>query len=191
VPHPSWLRNRVGAIELEVAPTTAGAAAAPYTDDPVVLDLEIACGCACARDRAAAARLDPPRSLSPVVVPVRVDLSDGRLLPAGRLIDVDLPAAAGDVPDDRAIDERIRALRATFVERGLSHVDVLRPPEPLTSERFSASFEPWADGMDRPASLGDVESVLNPVPDADTSRRTATPGHTLTPPFAGRVPAPR
>jgi hypothetical protein len=189
VPESSWLSRRAGASCLEATALTADAAAALRPDEVVVMDLGPACGCTCARDRDFGRRLEPPRSPTAVVVPMQLRLADGRLLPTSRLIDIELPEPA-DSGVAASLETRMAELRATFLERGLSDVDVLRPVEPLASERFSASLEPWTAVTDRPTPPPDVQSPMETVSPADVrsaSRRVAV----LTPPYSGRPIAPR
>ncbi|HEX9562554.1 MAG TPA: hypothetical protein VF981_01215 [Gemmatimonadaceae bacterium] len=189
LPHPAWLADRVDATEVEVTPATVDSVAAMPSDRTVVLDLGVACGCVCARDRIAAARLDPPRSTSPVVLPLNVELSEGRLLPAPQLLDAPSPVSAGP-----GVGSGGRETRATFVERGLSDVDALRPPEPLTSPLPGASPGPRISVADRPALAGDVQSMQEILPNgdgADSADGTAQAAMTPVPPASGRMHAPR
>lgn len=142
---------------MEAAPTTVDAVAA--TDSPtVVLDLGVACGCACAEMRAGAMRLDPPRSPDPVVVPISLPLADHRRLPAYRLVDVGEPI---DPEQRRAhLADRLRDQRATFVARGLSDVNVT-PLQPLTGH-FAAALEPWSPVNPAPAQASDRHAAKGP-----------------------------
>lgn len=155
VPEPQWLESRTGVIGLEVTPATVDAVAALHPRTPVLLDLGTACGCACARDRATSERIDPPRSRSAVVLPLKPALADHRLLPPYRLLD------AEDITARLPLAERMRELRATFLEHGLSEVDALRPPEPLTSHRLSASLEPWTAVITTPTEQAVDRLVVN------------------------------
>lgn len=167
-PEPQWLAGRTGVTGLEVTPATVDAVAALHPRTPVLLDLGAACGCACARDRANSERIDPPRSPAPVVLPVTVALADHRLLPPHRLLD------AEDIAARAPLAERMRELRATFLEHGLSEVDALRPPEPLTSHRLSAALEPWTPvngtTTDRPIERLVVDDSLAGLAPGDATR---------------------
>lgn len=109
VPDAAWLAATVGAELCEAAPATIGAIASADAPDPLVLDLEAACGCVCARDRFTHSRLDPPRAQAPVVRAARaLDLSDPDLERALRVPAVAereaerLPAVRADVPAPHA-----------------------------------------------------------------------------------------
>ncbi len=80
VPEPAALRLHGGARLREAAPATVGTVALSFeSPEPVVIDLESACGCICARDRFAAAQMEPPRASAPVVsAEVIVDLAPHR-----------------------------------------------------------------------------------------------------------------
>jgi hypothetical protein len=164
MPDAAWLADRTDARTLEAAPTTVDAVAA--TDSPtVVLDLGVACGCACAEMRAAAMRLDPPRSPAPVVLPMSLPLADHRRLPAYRLVDLGEPI---DPEQRRALlADRLRDQRATFVARGLSDVNAT-PVEPLTGH-FAAALEPWSSANHAPAAGAPDRHAERPrdVPSAD------------------------
>jgi hypothetical protein len=157
IPDAVWLAERTEARTLEAAPTTVDAIAA--TDSPtVVLDLGVACGCACAELRAAAMRLDPPRSPAPVVLPISLPLADHRRLPAYRLVDLGKPF---DPEQRRALlADRLRDQRATFVARGLSDVNVT-PLEPLTGHS-AAALEPRSSVSPAPARGPDRHAANEP-----------------------------
>lgn len=195
VPHPSWLAEHAGAIQVEVTPATMDAAVPIHATREVVLDLEAACGCTCARDRLAVARIEPPRSATPVVQSLAIDLADGSLLPVERLLEA-LPPGAPQPPLADAVlvvpaGEPFGDLRATFLERGLTHVDVFRPPEPLTSQRLSASLEPWADVHPGAARRHDAPAAFPPVSDAHRPRESRPGGAPPVPPYSGRAPSRR
>lgn len=168
VPEARWLEGRTGVIGLDVTPPTVDAVAALHPRTPVLLDLSSACGCACARDRAASEQVDPPRSPAPVVLPLKVAMADHRLLPTHRLLD------AEDIAARAPLAERMRELRATFLEHGLSEVDALRPPEPLTSHRLSAALEPWTpvngNPADRPVDRLVVDDAIAGLAPGNTVR---------------------
>jgi len=176
VPWPGWLSSHNAAVALEATPITVDAVSAVGVDSSVVLDLGAACGCACAKDRAAAARLDPPRSDVPVVPPIAVDLTERRLIAGSAVVDVEGPAA---VPMAQPVEARLRDLQATFLARGLSDVDALRAPEPLTTQRFSDSLEPWT-AVPAPGDPADRPAPIAPVRHGDLARSRAP---VATPPF--------
>ncbi len=80
VPEAAALQLHGGARLREAAPATVGTVALTFeSPEPVVIDLESACGCICARDRFAAAQMEPPRASAPVVsAEVVVDLAPHR-----------------------------------------------------------------------------------------------------------------
>jgi hypothetical protein len=81
IPEQSVLLAASGKQLREAAPATLQAVL-PAAGSPhgVVIDLETATGCACARDRFAASQQEPPRAASPVVsAQIRVDLGSDRL----------------------------------------------------------------------------------------------------------------
>jgi hypothetical protein len=80
LPEPGRLHQEAGARLREAAAATLRAVALSYeSSEPVVIDLETASGCVCARDRFAATQLEPPRSREPVVsAAIVVDLAHYR-----------------------------------------------------------------------------------------------------------------
>jgi len=134
-PAADWLHERAGARLIEAAPITVDAVALTNQYEGILIDLASACGCTCARDRAAAARLEPARTSRPVVVTVNVsvDADDGGSDRGSPLPDgvQESPAGVPAEPDRRA----------TFAEHGLSagEATTLSPvPQGLTTTR-----EPW------------------------------------------------
>jgi len=129
-PASDWLMARTGTRVIEAAPITVDAVAQTHGDDGVLIDLAVACRCTCARDRAAAARLEPARSSRPVVVttavPVAVSLESDDAGPQPMLAE---PAAEEG------------NLRATFAENGLSGGEAA-PLAPV-AHRFTTTREPW------------------------------------------------
>jgi hypothetical protein len=131
-PAVDWLQERTGVRLIEAAPITIDAVAQTYKHEGILIDLSSACRCTCARDRAGAARLEPPRASRPVVAKVSVSVDADR---------------HGSAPMDRdqnasAAELAARDQRATFAEHGLSageEVTTLPPVPPgLTTTR-----EPW------------------------------------------------
>lgn len=177
IPWPGWLSSHHRAVALEATPATVDAVSAVGVDTTVVLDLGSACGCACARDRTGAARVDPPRSPTPVVTPIAVQLADRRLIAGSAIVDIEAPA---DVALPQPIEARLRDLRASFVARGLSDVDGLHPPQPLTTQRFSDALEPWT-AVDPGRAPADNPATIQHVRRADLDAPRAP---FLTPPFA-------
>jgi hypothetical protein len=184
MPEARWLDQRVGARSLEATPATVDAVATLHSSSTVVIDLGAACGCACSQARPAAEHLDTARSTAPVVLPLRLELADHRLMPVRRLIEVDgaIEAARLGV----SIADRTWDHRAAFVERGLSSTNALRPPEPLTRQ-FGAVPEPWSSV--NPINSRPTEPVIPPDAATLPERPSGNPPPDWPPPAV--EPAPR
>jgi hypothetical protein len=93
IPDCNWLLARADMRVVQAAPVTADVVSALHRDETLVIDLAQACRCVCARDRTAAARLEPSRSPSPVIANVRVTVTAA---PEGSILEpvVSAPAPA-------------------------------------------------------------------------------------------------
>ncbi len=137
-PEPGWLRLAADALLVEAAPVTALAVAVEHLQDHVVIDLAPACGCACARDRFSATRLEPPRATAPVVLDFGVSVLEDREVPP---LEREVPTVPAVEPIPARPDGPARELRVTFAQYGLSSVEA-EPPAKLTSDLVTA-IEPW------------------------------------------------
>ena len=123
---------RAGARLIEAAPITIEAVALAHEREAVLIDLAASCRCTCARDRAAASRLEPPRSASAVVVNPGISLTDeNTFAPADTQAEVQPPRL-----DTSGADRR-----ATFAEHGLSTGEA--NPLPPADPSFASAREPW------------------------------------------------
>jgi hypothetical protein len=165
VPEPRWLAATAGATLREAAPATLSVVAANDAEQPAVIDLGVACGCVCARDRFSVARLEPARAEVPVVAGPRVELGaatvSGFLAPS-------LPA-----PPPAPV------LRDAPGPEGAAWVEVATPPLP------GPTVEPWLS----------VSSPQAPVPRSedhvtDRALVAPSPAHRLTTPTSTDVVAP-
>jgi hypothetical protein len=127
MPDSNWLLAHTGHRVVEAAPITADVVAQLYRDESVLIDLATSCRCVCASHRITVARLEPPRSQTPVVGSDAVPMTNGRLPDHDHV-----PADDREVDDDR---------RARFSENGLSSDDVV-PFTPL-EHTLTKSVEPW------------------------------------------------
>jgi hypothetical protein len=130
VPDCNWLLAHRGRRVVEAAPITVDVVTQVYRTEAVLIDLAAACRCVCARDRLAAARLEPPRSMQPVVgdVPVSVTIGQG----VAETVD------SVTEPDKKADDP---AGRAKFSENGLSSGEVA--PIASFEHMLTRAIEPW------------------------------------------------
>ncbi|HSA57991.1 MAG TPA: hypothetical protein VLE53_19920 [Gemmatimonadaceae bacterium] len=153
VPDPEWLRQAAGVTYREVAPLTLAVAPLLPGGDRSLLDLQAACGCACARDRFAVSRLEPPRATAPVVGDAEViDLRDGAWLgvpEAGRVAWRVVDPEAGGTAVAGATGPAARDVPA---RDGAPRLGGVSPPAPagfdgqttrMTPERLTAVVEPW------------------------------------------------
>jgi len=134
-PAAEWLFAESGVRLIEAAPFTVDAVVRGNVDGGVLIDLASSCRCACARDRLGAARLEPPRSTSPVVAGLVVPVTDEEA-PGNEAAPAE-PVHAETSASPAAESE----VRATFAENGLSagEADLLPPlPQSLITAR-----EPW------------------------------------------------
>lgn len=179
VPDPDWLWQATGVAEVEVAPLTLAVAPLLAGAERVLLDMNVACGCACANDRFAISRLEPPRAAAPVVgAPAAVDLRDGAPLgvpEAGRMpwkvVEPELEAVPAPVP---AADVRADP-PASVGGPLLGH---RREPDAarVTPERLTTVVEPWIEPP--PAGSPSPRPRATPAPDRpganpDPSREAA------------------
>jgi hypothetical protein len=134
-PAGDWLQARAGTRLIEAAPITIDAVAQAYRHESILIDLSSACGCTCARDRADAARLEPPRTSKPVVanVSVCVDADEPGSNQALPPMERDQRASAGEPTE--------RDRRATFAEHGLSAGEA--PTLPPVPPSLMNTREPW------------------------------------------------
>jgi hypothetical protein len=127
IPDSNWLLAHAGRRVVEAAPITADVVTQLHHDEAVVIDLATACRCVCARDRIAAARLEPPRSTTPILGELQVTMTNGET-------PVPEPESAkGEVETD----ER----RARFSENGLSTGEI-GPIAPF-EHTLTRAIEPW------------------------------------------------
>lgn len=192
VPDPDWLWQATGVAEIEVAPLTLAVAPLLAGAERVLLDLNVACGCVCAHDRFAIARLEPPRATAPVLgESVAIDLRDGAPLAvpesgrepwkvvepeteapvpaASEAESATAAAAAPPVHEARVAPSPLREPRTATPERAMpEHVAA----EQVTPERLTAVVEPW------------VEEPRLVAP----GRATAHPGRASPAPGAVRIP---
>jgi hypothetical protein len=127
IPDCNWLMAHAGRRVVEAAPITADVVTQLYQDESVVIDLAAACRCVCARDRIAAARLEPPRSMAPVLGELRVAVTNSATTVPER--DIAEPEVESD---DR---------RAKFAENGLSSGEIA-PIAPF-EHTLTKAVEPW------------------------------------------------
>ena len=127
IPDGNWLLAHAGRRVIEAAPITADVVTQLYHDEAVVIDLAVACRCVCARDRIAAARMEPPRSTTPVLGELRVPMTNGETV---------VP-----VPESTETESESEDRRARFAENGLSTGEV-GPMAPF-EHTLTKSLEPW------------------------------------------------
>lgn len=127
IPDCNWLLAHAGRRVVEAAPITADVVTLLHQDEAVVIDLAAACRCVCARDRIAAARMEPPRSTTPVLGEMRVAMTHG-----------ESPVPVKESKEAEADDED---RRARFSENGLStgEIGLIAPFE----HTLTKSIEPW------------------------------------------------
>lgn len=133
VPDGNWLMAHAEVRVIEAAPITADVVAQLYRGERLLIDVAVACRCVCARDRLALSRMDPPRSLQPVVPEAGVCVLTERMGESGLTVDpTTTPRPAPDTPDG--------AKREQFAESGLSGEPAVPPPDPGS---LSRAIEPW------------------------------------------------
>jgi hypothetical protein len=127
IPDCNWLLAHAGRRVVEAAPITVDVVTQLYQNEAVVIDLAASCRCVCARDRIAAARLEPPRSTTPVLGDLRVPMMNG-----------ETTVSEQESPEP-ATDSENR--RAKFAENGLSTGEIA-PIAPF-EHTLTKSLEPW------------------------------------------------
>jgi hypothetical protein len=164
IPEPAALRLHGGARLREAAPATVGTVALSFeSPEPVVIDLESACGCICARDRFAAAQLEPPRASAPVVsAEVIVDLAPHR---EERLAAAPFLTRPVEVPVERApVAEEARAERAEEIRVPMERPEpafeapVDLPGQSSEGRVFSQASAPVSMEPDEEVSQGPAET---------------------------------
>ena len=130
LPEANWLMARAEMRLVQAAPVTADVVAQLHRHESLVIDLAASCRCVCARDRAAAVRLEPPRSTKPVVGNVHVVVTDEPE-----------PVREERVPEPQVAPPEGDQRRARFADNGLSagEADLLPPPAHI----LSRAVEPW------------------------------------------------
>ncbi len=170
IPHPRWMAERNGAIVLEATPSTLDAVASIPSDTTLVLDLEQACGCACARDRMALAQMDPPRSDLPIVAMTKTRLSDAGILADSGVVILDENPVV-------AIGMQMHSPRATFLARGLTGTDVPETTLPAEANDFSLLTGPTETG-DAPVGAEPAIPPAFPAGETTGSRPVIPPATT-------------
>jgi len=130
LPDANWLMARAEMRLVQAAPVTADVVAQLHRHEALVIDLAASCRCVCAHDRAAAVRLEPPRSTKPVVGNVHVVVTtEPEPVPEER------------VPESGVVAPEADNRRARFAENGLSagEADLIPPPAHI----LSRAVEPW------------------------------------------------
>ena len=131
-PDVDWLLATTGVPLIEAAPITIDAVAKANSDLPVLMDLSVACGCACARDRFRAARLEPARATAPVVGGEEVSVTDAPTAP---------PTTHEDAPDPETLSPVAIDLRAMYSAHGLSEGEPSILPD--DDSGLVSAREPW------------------------------------------------
>jgi hypothetical protein len=130
LPEANWLMARAEMRLVQAAPVTTDVVAQLHRHEALVIDLAASCRCVCAHDRAAAVRLEPPRSTKPVVGNVHVVVTtEPEPVPGERSPEPQVATPEGD------------HRRARFAENGLSagEADLIPPPAHI----LSRAVEPW------------------------------------------------
>lgn len=149
-PAADWLAHR-GVRLVEAAPRTVNTVA-HAGHEPVMIDLATSCHCACARNRIEAARLEPPRTFVPVVMNLRVPVSDHDVTEPEPAPEPETVLAATSTIEREQPPILSREHRATFAENGLSAGEAdplpvsLDESDPLPLQlphSMSSSLEPW------------------------------------------------
>ena len=131
-PDVDWLLFTAGVPLIEAAPLTIDAVAKANGDLPVLMDLSVACGCICARDRFRTARLEPARTLSPVVSGEEVLVTDTPTI---------APPTHEDAPHPEILSPVAVDLRATYSANGLSEGEPSILPD--DDSGLLSAREPW------------------------------------------------
>jgi hypothetical protein len=128
-PAAEWLGMQ-GVQLIEAAPITVDTVTQGNGSEPLLIDLAASCFCTCARNRPAAARLEPARTFVPVVMNLGVSVGED--------------AEPEPVPSPPAPTMRpAQTTRAKFAENGLSAGEATPMPVSGMTEEFSAALEPW------------------------------------------------
>jgi hypothetical protein len=143
VPAANWLMARAGVRLVEAAPITVDVVAEIHRDERLLIDLSSACRCVCARDRTAAARIEPPRATQPVVGEVRISISTEPEPEAEAGAEEEAKAENPDQREPESTTEQpVDAdRRAKFAENGLSGGEAA--PIPPMAHTFTRAVEPW------------------------------------------------
>lgn len=151
IPEAAWLLADAGAVLCEGALATMDALPGAGGPETLVVDLEGACGCTCAKDRFGLSRLEPPRSAAAVVDGVgRVVLADPDLAAAMRMA-----ARHGGVAPGEAARRPSAPAYWSDREAGAPATEApaapfAAPPRaPPTIRSLTTSFEPWAEAPKR------------------------------------------
>ena len=131
-PDVDWLLATAGVPLVEAAPITIDAVAKANGDSPVLMDLAVACGCVCARDRFRTARLEPARASSPVVSGEEVLVTDAPII---------APTTLEDAPHPETLSPVAVDLRATYSANGLSEGEPSILPD--DDSGLLSAREPW------------------------------------------------
>ena len=131
LPDCNWLMARAEMRLVQAAPLTVDVVAQLHRGEPLLVDLSAACRCICARDRIAAARVEPPRSAQPVIANIRVHVG----------VEPETPSEEPSPPGTDRRDEADGVARARFAENGLSAGEA--DPLPSPAHILSKAVEPW------------------------------------------------
>ena len=190
VPVASLLATETGAELREAAPVTLGAVSHRGPDgDRRIIDLEVATGCVCARERHQSGTVEPPRAGRPVV---RTDLEVELSL-------VPLPKGPADLPPPETpewfpVSHESIALGGGWWSDGPAPAD--SSPTPRGERRFTDTVEPWSSRPSlplvvpsRPPSAVRVPRRDDPAPSPTESGRFAFSLNTPEEPVAPRTAA--
>ena len=128
-PAVEWLALQ-GIRLVEAAPITVDTVCQAISGEKVAIDLAAACYCVCARNRAKASRLEPPRTFVPVVMNLGISVGENGSAVAEP--EIAPPVIATPAP-----------VRAKFAENGLSAGEATPLPEPVTTSDLLGTKEPW------------------------------------------------
>lgn len=131
IPDCNWLMARAEMRLVQAAPLTVDVVTQLHRDESLLVDLTAACRCVCARDRIAAVRIEPPRSLRPVIANIRVQVG----------LERETRSEPPSPPATEPRGEADRAGRASFAENGLSAGEA--DPVPPAAHVLSRAVEPW------------------------------------------------
>jgi hypothetical protein len=128
-PAVEWLALQ-GIRLIEAAPITVDTVCRSVSGEKVAIDLAAACYCVCARNRAGASRLEPPRTFVPVVMNLGVPIGEN-----GSTMSEPEPTPPAQSPP--------LPVRATFAENGLSAGEATPLPETVSTSDLLGTKEPW------------------------------------------------